>query len=169
VSPYDLAKFFRKGENKVEIQYWKELFPPFFKPVSRVRSMAFRAVSIFAGMIGVVERLALVALEDMSSKRFRAAFGNVPQCADVARKHSIPEPFQVLRAELPEDLGKLRHTSQPPGSLSPLELIHEVVDSSVKPVDRLFRQMCVDQMCSCTFDLHTYREEYYYERGRKPS
>lgn len=109
VSPDQLTKLPGEGKDQVKIEDRQEGLPALLDPLPSVLSMAFGAVAVAAGVIGIVHLSTLIALEEMTPKSFCAAIHEVPQSTDVAWEHSVSELLDVLRAIEPEDFGKLRH------------------------------------------------------------
>ncbi|MGA7877114.1 MAG: hypothetical protein WCA08_15750 [Desulfoferrobacter sp.] len=73
--PYDFAQFPGQGENDMEVPDGKKALAAFIKPALGVFGIAFRTVPVAAGMIGVVDRCATVALEHMPSVPLWLLFG----------------------------------------------------------------------------------------------
>lgn len=105
----DGPQFLWQREDQVEVGDRKQKLLTLLGPSARVLAVALRTVAIAAGVIGVVDLSALVALEDMASKGLGAAICYVAQRPDMTRQHAITELPEVVGAVEPEDLGKLRH------------------------------------------------------------
>jgi len=98
-----------KREDEVEVGEREEFFSSRIEPSLRIRAMALRATAIAAGVIGVMEKAAVIALEDMSPARLGAAAGDIRKGSPVGRQHAITEALQILRPILPKDLCQFRH------------------------------------------------------------
>ncbi len=109
-----LAKLLGEGEDEVEVADRKDLFPAPFDPLRRVPAPAFGTVAILAGVVGVVELSALIALEHMASEGFGATLQDIVQGLGMARGHPLFKLLEVLRTMEPEDPGKLRHGGRLP-------------------------------------------------------
>jgi hypothetical protein len=79
-----------------------------------------------------MEFCALIALEDVASKNFRATLSKVPQGADMAWKHPVLEFIEILWAIEPEDLPKIWHGRLP---LSRSQIAHQRVHPRMEPID----------------------------------
>jgi hypothetical protein len=82
--------------------------PARLDPVPCILPVALGAMSIAAGVVGIVHESTLIALIDVASKGLGAAVYYVPHGSGVAREHSIGEELEVVRAIEPEDVCKLR-------------------------------------------------------------
>ena len=66
--------------------------------------MTARAASIFAGMIGIAQVIAVAALEDMTSHSLSTAVNNILHCPPVTRRHGVAIPVAVLRTVEPDNI-----------------------------------------------------------------
>ena len=88
---HDVMEFPGEGEDEVEVGYGEEFFAPGLQPSVRIPSMTLRATAITAGVIGVMEGSALIALEDMPPETPGAAAGDILKGTTVGRQHAITE------------------------------------------------------------------------------
>jgi hypothetical protein len=109
VRSHDVMEFPWEREDEVKVGCREEFFTPGLQPSVRIRSMTLRATAIAAGVVGVMEGSALIALEDMSSERPGAAAGDIHKGSAVGRQHAITEALQIRRPVLSKDLCELRH------------------------------------------------------------
>ena len=75
--------------------------------------MAFWAVSIFAGVVGVCWLVAGVALVQMAAHGFSATLDDVLDDAFVGRKHGVAVFCEVGVAKLAKDVGNFNHGWSP--------------------------------------------------------
>jgi hypothetical protein len=143
MSPDQLTEFLREGKDQMKIMDRQEGFPTFFHPLPGIFSVTLGTVAVAAGVVGIMEFCALIALEDVASKNFCAALSKVPQGADMAWKHPVLEFIKVVRTIEPE------RCPQAPPWQTPLEQITDRSSESSPShgADRL----------TCGSDAHRWR------------
>src|SRR3972149_4768063 len=93
------------GKDGMIIGNGQLFLPPFFQPCLSLSFMAVRAASVFAGMIGIAQVIAVTALEDMTSHSLGTAVNNILHCPPVTRRHGVAIPVAVLRTVGPDNIG----------------------------------------------------------------
>jgi hypothetical protein len=106
-------KLLGKSEDEVEVRDGEELGASRFKPLFSLCAMALGTAPVPAGMVSIVERRAMIALEDVSSTSLRAAVRNVVESPPVAWEHPVAMDSQILRPTLPKDFGDPAHDGGP--------------------------------------------------------
>jgi hypothetical protein len=88
----------------------RELFPfPVFKPCLSVGFVAGGAASVFTGVIGIAQMIAVAAPEEMSSHPLGAAIDDILHCPPVTGQHGVTVTVAILRTAGSEDIRYSRH------------------------------------------------------------
>src|SRR5580704_7605049 len=105
VEKSDAGKLFRNGKDDMEILNRQQFCLPAFEPLYPLRVLAFRAMSVTAGVVGIARVIALAAFFGMPSERGGTADFDCAHDAQV-RKRELAA-LTVSRAVLPENVGQL--------------------------------------------------------------
>lgn len=88
----------------------RQLFPPsFFKPRLSLGFVAGGTASVFAGMIGIAQMIAVAAPEEMASHPLGAAVDDILHRPSVTWRHGVTVPVAVLGTAGPENIRYPRH------------------------------------------------------------
>ncbi len=118
VRPDDLMQFSGDRKDGMVIGNRQALPSPFFKPCLSVGFVAGGTASVFAGMIGIAQVVAVIALEEMAPHSFGAAVGYILDCPPMTGRHGMTVPVAVLGTAGPENIRYPRHgrvTDRPRG------------------------------------------------------
>ena len=109
VTAHNPAQFRRQGEHHVEIDDLQQLGSPFIQPPLRIIAVALGTTAIFAGMIGIIQRHAMVAFHHMAAKSLGAAVDDIPESASMTGEHVFAEAGDILRPVSAKNVRQFRH------------------------------------------------------------
>lgn len=104
VGAHNFAQFFGEGKNQMKIGDRQKLLAFFLKPFYSLRCAALGTGTIATGMVGEMQRRAVVALIHMAPQRFGSAIHDVLQGTVVGWKHALGEPIKVGGTVVPENI-----------------------------------------------------------------
>jgi hypothetical protein len=107
--PKQGAEFRRKGEDEVKVGNREEFLTSFLKPVLLISVLALGAAAILAGMVGITNMGAVIALGDVTAQGLCAALTDIAKRPPMAREHGIAEAVEVLVTVEAKDVCDLGH------------------------------------------------------------
>ena len=99
------AQFFRHGESDQEVRHGKEQAPLLARqPSLGIGLAALGTMPVVAGMIAVVELVAVRTTEEMAAQRGSAAEQNLGQDLPMPQRHGRAEALPISRGQLAQQL-----------------------------------------------------------------